>query len=190
MILDVTAIHAAYADYLSKELRNLILVESINPFKSEYITPIKSSSARSETIRGGPAIIIATSGMLEGGPVLEYFKHVAPDEKSTTVFVNYQIEGTLGRRILNGLKEVSLVADNGKVGIVSVRCEIERVEGFSGHSDRNQLISYIRRVFTRKGRIVIVHGERSKSSSLAAYLGRQYPGRIVLPQAGETTRLV
>jgi len=190
MILDVTAIHAAYPEYLSKELRNLLLVESINPFKSEFITPIKSSSARSETIRGGPSIVIATSGMLEGGPVLEYFKHIAPDEKSTIVFVNYQIEGTLGRRILNGLKEVSMVGDNGKVDIVKVRGEIERVEGFSGHSDRNQLTSYIRRVFTRRGRLVILHGERTKSASLAAYLGRLFPGRTVLPQTGETIRLV
>jgi len=189
MILDVTAIHSAYPEYLSRELRNLILVEAINPFKSEYITPIKSSSARSETIRGGPSIIIATSGMLEGGPVLGYFKSIAPDEKSTTVFVNYQIEGTLGRRILNGLREVSMFTDNGKVEIVKVAGEIEKVEGFSGHSDRNQLTSYVRRVFTRKGKIVIVHGERSKSSSFASYLGRIYPGRVSLPQLGETIRL-
>ncbi|MGQ9514269.1 MAG: beta-CASP ribonuclease aCPSF1 [Thermoproteota archaeon] len=190
MILDVTAIHSAYPEYLSKELRNLILVEGVNPFKSEYITPIKSSSARYETIRGGPSIIIATSGMLEGGPVLGYFKSIAPDEKSTTVFVNYQIEGTLGRRILNGLKEVSMFTDNGKVEIVKVAGEIEKVEGFSGHSDRNQLIGYVRRVFTRKGKVIIVHGEKSKSSSFTSYLGGIYPGKAVMPQLGETIRLI
>jgi len=52
------------------------------------------------------------------------------------------------------------------------------------------LTSYIRRVFTRRGKLVIIHGERSKSASLAAYLSRLFPGRTVLPQTGETIRLV
>ncbi|MBC7130388.1 beta-CASP ribonuclease aCPSF1, partial [Candidatus Bathyarchaeota archaeon] len=98
MISEATAIHTAYPEYLSREVRNSILHEGENPFQSEYFTVVEHPSARQSIIDGEPCIIMATSGMLEGGPVIEYFKSLAEDEKNTIVFVSYQIEGTLGRR--------------------------------------------------------------------------------------------
>ena len=56
-----------------------------------------------------PCIILATSGMLEGGPVLEYFKNIAPDKKNKVLFVSYQVNGTMGRRVLDGSKQVSML---------------------------------------------------------------------------------
>ena len=82
MISEATAIHVSYADYLSRELRTKILDEGVNPFKSEYFTEVEHPSDREEAYREGPAIIMATSGMLEGGPVLDYFEHIAPSEKN------------------------------------------------------------------------------------------------------------
>ncbi|MFW6117698.1 MAG: beta-CASP ribonuclease aCPSF1, partial [Thermoproteota archaeon] len=97
MISEATAIHTAYPEYLGREVRRSILHEGINPFQSDYFTIVKHPSVRKEVIEGEPCIILATTGMMEGGPVVEYFKKLAGDKKNTLVFVSYQIEGTMGR---------------------------------------------------------------------------------------------
>ncbi|HLQ03919.1 MAG TPA: beta-CASP ribonuclease aCPSF1, partial [Nitrososphaerales archaeon] len=135
MISEATAIHVSYADYLSRELRTMMLDEGTNPFLSEYFTAIEHPSNREEALREGPAIIMATSGMLEGGPVLEYFGSIAPNEKNKMLFVSYQVQGTLGRRVLDGSSQASLMQENGKIKIVDVKCKVQKIEGFSGHSD-------------------------------------------------------
>jgi len=105
MISEATAIHEAYPEYLARDLRQKILETDENPFDSEYFTNIEHSDAREEPLREGPCIIMATSGMLEGGPVLEYFKNIAPIQKNKILFVSYQVNGTLGRRVLDGSRK-------------------------------------------------------------------------------------
>ncbi|HXV51092.1 MAG TPA: beta-CASP ribonuclease aCPSF1, partial [Nitrosopumilaceae archaeon] len=91
MIAEATSIHEAYPEYLARDLRQKILETDDNPFDSEYFTNIEHGDAREEPLRDGtPCIIMATSGMLEGGPVLEYFKTIAPQKKNKIVFVSYQ----------------------------------------------------------------------------------------------------
>ena len=77
-----------------------------------------------------PCIILATSGMLEGGPVLEYFKNIAPDKKNKVLFVSYQVNGTLGRRVLDGSKQATMLGKEGKVEVVSINCGVEKLDGF------------------------------------------------------------
>ncbi|MEM4246332.1 MAG: beta-CASP ribonuclease aCPSF1, partial [Candidatus Bathyarchaeia archaeon] len=103
MIAEATAIHTAYPEYLAKEIRDQILHHDINPFQSPYFTIVNHPSEREGIIGGGPAIIMATSGMLEGGPVIDYFRNLAPEPENSIIFVSYQIEGTLGNRIKSGL---------------------------------------------------------------------------------------
>ncbi|WKT58461.1 hypothetical protein QVH35_03400 [Candidatus Nitrosotenuis chungbukensis] len=107
------------------KLRQKILETDDNPFDSEYFTNIEHSDAREEPLREGtPCIILATSGMLEGGPVLEYFKNIAPGSKNKIIFVSYQVNGTLGRRVLDGAKQVSLLGKDGKVEVVNINCSM------------------------------------------------------------------
>ena len=82
MISEATAIHIAYPEYLSRELKYKILEEDANPFNSEFFTVVEHPSNREEALREGGAIIMATSGMLEGGPVIEYFSQLANSEKN------------------------------------------------------------------------------------------------------------
>jgi len=190
MINEVTAIHTAYPEYLSKELQSKILYEDVNPFQSDFFVSIKRSKGnRDEAIAGPPCIILATSGMLEGGPVLEYFRQLASDERNTIIFTCYQIDGTLGRRVKYGLKDVSMMNSDGKVEVVNVRARVESIEGFSGHSDRNQLLNYVKRVSPKPHRIIIGHGERSKCLDLASTLYRQFKLETLAPEICETTRL-
>ncbi|MEM3736822.1 MAG: beta-CASP ribonuclease aCPSF1 [Candidatus Bathyarchaeia archaeon] len=189
MINEVTAIHTAYPEYLSKELQSKILYEDLNPFQSDYFVPIKNPEARQEIVEGSPCIILATSGMLEGGPALEYLKHLASDEKNTLVLVSYQFEGTLGRRIQSGAREISLVNANGKVEALNVKMHVEFIEGFSGHSDRNQLIAYLKKMTPKPQRVIVCHGEKSKCLSLASAIRGLFKVNAVAPSNLETIRL-
>jgi len=189
MISEATAIHTAFPEYLSKEVRNAILNQGINPFESEYFTIVEHPSAREEIIEGPPGIIVATSGMLEGGPIIEYFQQLAHDKRNSIIFVSYQIEGTLGRRVQKGIPEVSIINSEGKIKVIKCNLEVYTVEGFSGHSDRRQIISYLRRLSSKPENIIVCHGERSKCLGLADYLHRRYKVNAVAPDIFETIRL-
>jgi len=189
MISEATAITTAYPEYLERDVRNSILYEGINPFQSDYFTIVEHPSARPEIIEGEPCIVIATSGMLEGGPVIEYFKNFASDERNTIIFVSYQIEGTLGRRVQKGLAETPILNNGGKIEILRVNLRVESIEGFSGHSDRRQIVNFIRRVAPKLERIIVCHGERAKCFSLADFFERVYKTDVLVPSLLETIRL-
>ena len=189
MISEATAIHTAYPEYLARDVKKSILHEGVNPFQSEYFTIVEHPSVREEIVEGEPCIIIATSGMLEGGPAIEYFKRLAPDKKNSLIFVSYQIEGTLGRRVQRGLTEASMMNNEGKVEIVKVKMRIESIEGFSGHSDRKQITNYLTRINPRPERIIVCHGEKVKCLSMAAYLAKKHKFQVAAPKVLETIRL-
>ncbi|MEM3365526.1 MAG: beta-CASP ribonuclease aCPSF1, partial [Candidatus Methanomethyliaceae archaeon] len=143
MLQEVTAIHTAYPEDLARDLKNRIFHKGENPFLSEHFVSVDDKSARPDIAEGSPCIIMATSGMLTGGPALEYFRLLAPDPKNTMIFVNYQIEGTLGRSILRGVREVPLTDPTGKLNVVEVKMNVVSMDGFSGHSDRKQLLRFV-----------------------------------------------
>jgi len=190
MIQEATSIHEAYPEYLARELRQKILETDDNPFDSEYFTNIEHVDAREEPLREDPCIIIATSGMLEGGPVLEYFKNIAPVQKNKILFVSYQVNGTLGRRVLDGSRQVSVVGKEGKIEVININCSTEKLDGFSGHSDYNQLMSYVHKLRPKLRRVIVNHGERRKCENLSASIHRMFRIATVCPQVQEGIRLL
>ena len=190
MISEATAIHTAYPEYLGREVRHSILHEEVNPFQSDYFTIVEHPSVRQGIIEGEPCIVLATSGMLEGGPVIEYFKNWAEDEKNTIIFVSYQIEGTMGKRVQKGVNEVTMMDNEGKMAVVQVRMQVESIEGFSGHSDRRQLVNYLTHLKPKPERIFVCHGEKSKIMNLAGFLDHKAGICTVVPAILETFRLL
>ncbi|MGB9003997.1 MAG: beta-CASP ribonuclease aCPSF1 [Nitrosotalea sp.] len=190
MISEATAIHEAYPEYLAHDLREKIMSTEENPFDSEYFTNIEHSDAREEALREGPCIIMATSGMLEGGPVLEYFKHIAPSQKNKILFVSYQVNGTMGRRVLDNSKQVSVVGKDGKIEVININCSTEKLDGFSGHSDYNQLMSYVHKLRPKLRRVIVNHGERRKCENLASSIHRMFRIATICPQVQEGIRLL
>ena len=189
MISEATAIHTAYPEYLAKNVRNSILYEGINPFQSDYFTIVEHPSAREEIVDGDQCIILATSGMLEGGPVIDYFKRLAGDKRNTIIFVSYQIDGTMGSRVQKGISDVPIINSNGKMEVMNVEMQVESVSGFSGHSDRRQLVSYLQRMRPKPERVIVLHGEKSKSLSMANLFKRKYNVEALVPEVLETIKL-
>jgi KH/beta-lactamase-domain protein len=190
MISEATAITTAFPEYLGREVRQSILHDGVNPFQSDYFTIVEHPNVRQEIIEGEPCIIMATSGMLEGGPVIEYFKSLADDERNAVIFVSYQIEGTMGRRVQKGLSEVAMMTSEGKMDVVKVRLHIDSIEGFSGHSDRRQIINYVTHLKPKPERVVVCHGERAKCLSIANFLSRRCEIDAFAPALLETFRLL
>jgi predicted metal-dependent RNase len=178
----------SYAHYLGADVRRSVS-QGINPFQSEYFTVINGYGKRDEVFNDeNPAVIMATSGMLEGGPSVEYFKELAPSPNNKIIFVSYQINGTLGRRVLDGaMSEVSMMDKGGKVKVVPVKCQTLKVDGFSGHSDFNQILSFVSRI--KPKRVLVNHGERSKSENVASAIYSRLKIRSGVPDNREIVRL-
>lgn len=188
MIWEANAIHTARPEYLSKDLRDQIFHMGRNPFISDVFHKVNGVEKRRDIIEGEPSIILSTSGMLTGGNSVEYFKWLCEDEKSSLVFVGYQSEGSLGRRIQKGWKEIPLKED-GKTNVYNVKMQITTIEGFSGHSDRKQLMDYIRRISPKPEKILVCHGDNYKTLDLASSIYRSYKIETKTPMNLETVRI-
>lgn len=189
MIWEATAVHTAYPEYLNRNLKNSIF-QGENPFLSAIFVRVDDMEKRKEIIEGKePAIILATSGMLNGGPVLEYLKGLAGDESNTLIFVGYQAEGTLGRRIQKGWNEIQFSIE-GKIANIKINMETKTIDGFSGHSDRNQLIEYVRKIRPLPSKVICMHGENNKCMALASGIHKKFNIETVAPMNLETLRLV
>jgi KH/beta-lactamase-domain protein len=183
MIWDINAIHTAYPDFLSSSVRNQVFQDN-NPFLSDVFKRVGSPAERREVIEGGSCIIIATSGMLVGGASVEYFKNFAENPKNMIIFGCYQAIGSLGRQVQEGLKEVSVDGEK-----LNVALEVETLKGLSAHSGRNELLQYVSRMNPRPKKVIINHGEVSKSLDLASTLYKLNHVETVVPRNLETVRL-
>jgi uncharacterized protein len=188
MIWEATAIHTARPEYLSKDLRDQIFHMGRNPFISDVFKKVNGIEERRDIVEGEPAIILSTSGMLSGGNSVEYFKWLCEDEKSSLVFVGYQAEGSLGRRLQKGWKEIPL-KEEGKTNVYNVKMQIKTIEGFSGHSDRKQLMDYVRRLSPKPEKILICHGDNYKTMDLASSIYRAFKIETKTPMNLETVRI-
>ena len=189
MIWEATAIHTAYPEYLNSQLRTQIFQMGENPFLSDIFKRVDSSEMRERICHDPePCIILATSGMMSGGPVMEYFKAWCDDPLNTIVFVGFQADGTMGRKIQKGWNEITL-NDRGKQLVLQMKMDTETVDGFSGHSDRRQLVNYVSTLEPRPERIIIGHGDDFKCADLASTLYKKFGIETRAPLNLETIRL-
>ncbi|MHC1588444.1 MAG: MBL fold metallo-hydrolase RNA specificity domain-containing protein, partial [Methermicoccaceae archaeon] len=190
MIWEATAIHTTHPEYLNNELRDMIFKRGQNPFLNDCFVRVDSRQMRNELIdEMKPCVILATSGMLNGGPVMEYLRAMAPYEKNTLVFVGYQAEGTMGRRIQKGWSEIPLPTRNGRTETIGLNMQVETVDGFSGHSDRNQLMSFVQRMYPKPSMVITNHGDERACIDLASSIYKRFKIPTKSPLNLETVRL-
>jgi predicted metal-dependent RNase len=187
MIWDANGIFTAYPEYYGKRMMKEA-ISGNDPFLSPIFKRISSPSEREKAWNDRPCVIISTSGMLNGGPVLEHLKHLAEDPKNTLIFVGYQAEGTLGRKIQKGWREVP-IEDNGKIVPLKINMEVYTADGLSAHSDRRQLLAYIGNLAAKPKRVFTVHGEEEKTIALANAIERIFKIEAYAPRLLETLRV-
>ena len=189
LISEATAIHTANPDFLSSDLREKILHQGKNPFLSDFFTTVSSQEERNDIILGGPCIILATSGMLIGGPSVQYLRRLAEDKNNSLIFVSYQVNGTLGSRVQRGFREIQYTNEKGRTQLIRLNLNVFTLEGFSGHSSRSQISQFLRRIQPRPKLVIINHGEESKCVSLSTMIHKKLRKATKAPRNRETLLL-
>lgn len=157
-----TEIFRRNAQVFDEETREYIL-KGDNPLDFKNLKFTRSSEeSRQLNFNTAPKIIISASGMCEAGRIKHHLKHHLWDPKCSVVFVGYQAEGTLGRSIVNGDKDVSIFGEK-----IHVNAEIYNLEGFSGHADRDDLLEWLSSFITPPKKVFLVHGEENAKKGFA-----------------------
>jgi len=188
MLWDITAIHTAYPEYLNRSLRQQIFHKEKNPFLSEIFKKVGSHKERREIIENeGACLILATSGMLTGGPSVEYLKGIAEGSKNALIFTCYQPKGSLGHRVRGGEKEI-LFREGTKQQVLKINMDVHKVE-ITNHSDRRQLMNYVKRCNPTPRKVICMHGEASRCLDLASSIHKAYRIETVAPKNLDVIRL-
>jgi len=132
----------------------------------------------------GARVIIAASGMMNGGRILHHALRLLPDETATVVFVGYQAAGTLGRRVADGEKQVKVLGQ-----WIPVRCRIEKIGGFSAHADWKEVIRWLEGMPSAPRRVFVTHGEPDAADAMARHINERFGWQIEVPQYGEKFQL-
>lgn len=145
-----------------------------------------STRDESKRVNGmqGVRIIVAASGMMNGGRVLHHALRLLPDENATVVFVGYQAGGTLGRRVADGEKQVKVLGQ-----WVPVKCRIEKIGGFSAHADWKEAVRWLEGMPSPPRRVFVTHGEPDAAQAMAAHIRDWFGWTVEVPQYGERFEL-
>jgi metallo-beta-lactamase family protein len=144
-----------------------------------YVRDVSDSKALNTRI--GPAVILAASGMAESGRILHHLAHGIGDARNMVLFVGFQAEHTLGRRIQEGEEMVRILGRE-----YPRRAEVESISGYSAHADRTELRAWVRRLGGPIRRAFVVHGEAKALEAMAGILREEGVRDVRVPQHGES----
>jgi metallo-beta-lactamase family protein len=165
LAVSATEIYRLHPESFSDEVYQT-LFEKQNPFGFEELSLVRTVKGSKELNDiEGVAIIISASGMCEAGRILHHLRNNIESPRTTILFVGYCAEGTLGRKIRDGAKEVNILGDT-----FHVRAHIDTIDSFSGHADHSELLDYYGRITGPKAKTWLVHGESDSAKSLQAAL--------------------
>ncbi len=180
MASNATEVFRNNAQVFDEETKDYIL-HGDNPLEFRNLRFTKSTQESQQlNFDSTPKIIISASGMCEAGRIRHHLKHNLWDARNSIVFVGYQGEGTLGRALIEGLKDVTLFGEE-----VHVQAEIYNLEGFSGHADQNTLFAWISAFQQRPKQLFLVHGEEQSKLDFAALI-KEKLGYEAIPVLGNS----
>jgi metallo-beta-lactamase family protein len=174
---DITEVHRLYPELLSEPFRH----EVANP-QATYIRDSRES--RELSTRPGPCILVASGGMCEAGRIVNHLEHSVDDPRCTIVLVSYQAPGSLGRKLLDRGPTVRFRGRRWNKW-----AEVVDLNGFSGHADRNDFLTFFRPLLERRPRFRLVHGEPEQAAALAAALRDEGFAEVAVPQRGDSVEL-
>ncbi|GAD51926.1 polyadenylation specificity factor [Halarchaeum acidiphilum MH1-52-1] len=191
MIWEATAIHTTYPEFLRDDLQERIFHEDENPFLAEQFNHIDGGEdERMDVAEGEECIVLSTSGMVTGGPIMSWLEHLGPQGDNQMVFVGYQAQGTMGRRIQSGWDEIPIGREGGRTQHLQLNMDVATVDGFSGHADRQGLENFVRTMNPRPEKVLCVHGDERSAQDLSSALYHDYNMRTFAPKNLETFRFL
>ncbi len=186
LAVNVTEIFRQHPECYDRETRQLLTeAENGDVFgfrRLSYIRDVESSKSLNHL--RGPAVIISASGMCENGRILHHLRNNLEDPKNMILFVSFQAENTLGRRLLDGEPRARILGDDFRV-----RAEVRRIEAFSGHADRNDLLEWVKPRLDKLRGIFVVHGEEHAAQALAEGFRALGAQNVHVPARGDSFEL-
>ena len=184
MAIEATEAFKKNSSSFNDKARDLIL-SGDNPFTFSNLRYTKATEESKLLNKYElPKVIISASGMATAGRVRHHLKHNLWDKKNSLVFVGYQANGTLGRILLDGVKNVKLLGEDIKVG-----AEIYSLEGFSAHADQKMLLDWIGAFKVKPKKIFIVHGEEEEAGALSQLIENLYKIKTLVPNLGDSFKV-
>ena len=185
MAREATEVFRAHFECFDAETRRAFEEEDGAPFGFPRLRYVGSAAeSRALNDRKEPCIIISASGMCEGGRILHHLRHGLGDGRNTVLFVGFQAEGTLGRRLKEGATTVNVLGEP-----VFRRAEVAALEGFSAHADQRELLDWAAALSPRPRTVFLVHGEVGPMETLAAALRERLAATVHVPSLGQEFEL-
>jgi metallo-beta-lactamase family protein len=180
LAIHLTEIYKKYSDYFNSETQDLIRTgDDILNFPGLQLSLTTEQSKAINEVKP-PKIIIAGSGMSQGGRILHHERRYLPDPKSTILFIGYQAVGSLGRKILEGAETVSIFGED-----VQVKCRVRSIAGYSAHADQPRLIDWLRPMRQTLKQVFVVQGENDSSMVLASKIEDELAIKATVPNPGQ-----
>ena len=180
LAIDLTAVFRLHPEIFDR--RESLIEDGATLFDFPLVRYVRDA-AESKRLNSmpGPAVIVAASGMAESGRILHHLAHNLGDHRNCVLFVGFQAEHTLGRRLQEGREIVRVLGDD-----VERRAEIVTISGYSAHADRSELRAWVRRLGGPVRRAFVVHGEAPALEAMAALLREEGVREVVVPRHGES----
>ncbi len=182
LAVNATEVFRMHPEDWDEEVRAFLAEEDkLNPFDAAQIEYVRDA-VRSKQLNylHGPAVIISASGMAENGRILHHLSNNIEDAENTILFVSFQAENTLGRRLLSGARRVKILGEE-----YDVRARVRAIEGYSAHADQAELLAWARPLDrARLQHVFLVHGEPNAAATLTDKLRNEGFAGVSVPERG------
>ncbi|OGZ34069.1 MAG: hypothetical protein A2174_03070 [Candidatus Portnoybacteria bacterium RBG_13_41_18] len=180
----MTKIYKKYPDYFCQEVQDMIKGgDDIFKFPGLKFTPTVEESKRINDV-APPKVIVAGSGMSQGGRILHHEARYLPDPKNTLLIVTFQAQGTLGWQILKGAKQVEILGQQ-----IPVRAKIKSISGYSSHGDQRALLDWLDAIRKPIKKVFVVQGEEKPAMALAQIIKDKMGIAAEVPELGQVVEL-
>jgi len=180
LAIRLTEIYKKYRGYFDEEANRLLKSkDTILSFPGLKMT-LKTEESKAINDIPPPKVIIAGSGMSQGGRIVHHERRYVSGENNTILFVGYQAAGSLGRQILDGAQMIKIMGEE-----VLVRCKVKNISGYSAHADQRKLIEWLKPMHRSLKKIFVVQGEEASSAALAIKIKDQLAVEAVVPRTGD-----
>lgn len=184
LAISATEIFSRHPECFDVQMRQL-LSSGQDPFKFPEVVFTRTAEESQQINRSpGGAMIISASGMAEAGRIKHHLKHNLWRREATVLFVGYQAEGTLGRKIRDGAKKVKIYGEE-----IMVRARILAIDGFSAHADRSELMGWLSKFIKKPKQVILVHGEEDVLTQFSVQIEKELGLTTYIPNYLETVEL-